>query len=478
MSFTRFLPAIAFILISAGLWALGIVLIPTGERGAYAALVCGKDVPDREIRERLEKNGITGIVSESGQRVLLDCFGNVELVPLDEYPSRVLPFDPRNDGYAEKLHSLFVQDDRRFIYIPLGSPAASGLAGIEKRLAAALEDIPYSLQVAASWPAGLFLALFGLAAAAFFIVPPLRWALRPHAACLIPLLPALAPLALGGVAGFALASLLAGCAALLAGPCLERFTLPRRWGTPPIVCWLLPPFLLICYIILAAFSGLPPVFTLLVLAFFCGIMVFRLRAAYRAAVSNAGDGLFFNWRNAEHRSFSPVPILSRRSFTFAFSWAMLPFAAVALVLACADIAISLTNTPDFSALPSGGSVTEADYYAHYRFQSTFSTRSLNDLDHGGMMAYDLDSDGLLVGISGGFSNNAVDAEFSPANIPPFPLGDLVRYLEAPRRGRGILALLSVLLPLFFIFPILFHGRIAGVQERGYLLIKKAYSGIL
>ncbi|MDR0457010.1 MAG: hypothetical protein LBH20_10055 [Treponema sp.] len=467
MSFARSLPVVVSVFISAGLAALG-TLIPTAEvGGAYAALVCSEAVPDREIRGRLENQGFTGLVSESGQWVLLDCFGSIEQIPLDEYHSRILPFDPRNDGYADKLRSLFVQDDKRFIYIP-------HKAGIEKKLASLLGDIPYSFEYATragqKRPLFVFFTLFFLAALALITVRPLRWALRPHAVSLIPCLPALAPLAIGGAAGFALASLLAGCAVLVAGPCLERFIMPQRRGLPPVLCWLLPFFLLICYVILAFFSGtlhtsgLPSFFTLLVLLFFGGILAFSL---WSNSVSGARvlDGLFIKRRYFEHQRFFPVLILKPRSFSFAFSWAMLPFAAASLVLACAGIIFSLVSPAVFPGFPSASAVTEADYRAHYRFQSIFSQMSLHRTGAAdGMGLYELAPDGLPGQIFGGglSAENRHEKDAPPDDIPPFPLGSLMGHLNSfSRGGTAVPELLSVLLPLFFILPILFQGRNAG-----------------
>jgi hypothetical protein len=453
MSAARSLPVLVSLAVSIGLWMLGSALMPA-ENGAYGALVCAAAVPDREIRERLEARGFTGIVSESGQQVLLDSFGSVERVPLNEYPARVLPFDPRNDGYAEKLQSLFVRDGRRFLYIPLGM-AAPGIT--EKRLAAALEGIPYSFYAAAGWPPALFIALFCLAAAAFLFIRPVRVTLRPRAVWLLPLLPALAPLALAGAAGFAMASLLAGCAAILAGPYLEwHLTLlyrpPAQTGqTPPALCRVLPPMFLIFYGAIAFFSGLHPLFIVPVSAFFGIVMVLRLRGAYREAV-NGDTGLWgmLTKRRNPHR-FSPVPILSRRSIPFAFSWAMLPFAVVAVMLACASFVVSAPEPVAAPMLPPAGTVTEADYFSHYRFQTTFSLRSLHAPEQD-MGMYELTPDGLL-GKTG-----ALEAESPAGGVPPFPLGDLVQYLDAPGRGQGAIhTLLAALLPLLFVFPILFRG---------------------
>jgi cbb3-type cytochrome oxidase subunit 3 len=458
MFFARFLPFLVSVFISAGLAVLGMFLPVAGARSSsYATLICSDAVPDREIRERLEDQGFTGLVSESGQWVLLDCFGSIEQIPLDEYPARVLSFDPRNDGYAEKLRSLFVRDDKRFVYIPLSSQSVHG-EEIRKELASALGDIPYSFEyarrVTADRPVLLFFILFFLAAVAFFAVRPLRRALRPHAASLIPCLPALVPLATGGAAGFALASLLAGCAVIIAGPCLERFTMPQRRGLPPLLCWLLPPFLIICYVILAFFSSLPSVFTLLVLVFFGGILAFSLWSTLPAG-ARALNGWFTRRWNLEHQRFSPVLILKPLSFNFAFSWAMLPFAAVSLVLTCTGIIFSLSGSAAFSILPSAGVVTEADYRAHYLFQSTFSQRSLHTARAADSMGvYELASDGLPNQIPG---SNEQEAPLD--NIPPFPLGDLLQYPDRSGQDRApFYELLFVLLPLFFILPILFQDK--------------------
>ena len=467
MFFARSLPVLVSVFISAGLGiAAALMPVPGTRSSAYATLVCSEAVPDREIRERLENQGFTGLVSESGQWVLLDCFDSIEQIPLDEYRSRVLPFDPRNDGYSEKLRSLFVQDDKRFIFIPPGSLKSAHGTEIEKKLASALDDIPYSYTQAArsetERPALLFLILFCIAAAVLFAVRPLRRVLRPHAASLLPCLPMLAPLAMGGAAGFALASLLAGCAVIIAGPCLERFTMPQRRGLPPVLCWLLPPFLLICYVFLAFFaealsaplsaSGFSPLFTLLVMVLFGGVLAFSLWSTSPDG-SRALNGWYIKRRNLWHQRFSPVPILKPRSFNFAFSWAMLPFAAVSFVLTCAGIIFSFSSPPAFSISPNGA-VTEADYYAHCQFQSTFSQRSLHTAGlTDSMDVYELASDGLPDKL---FSSN--EKETSLAGIPPFPLGELLGQMNISVRGKAaVYEWLSVLLPLFFILPILFQG---------------------
>jgi hypothetical protein len=448
MFFARFLAVLVSMAVSAVFCIMGVSLASAKGKAVYAELVCSESVPDREIRERLENIGFSGMVSESGQWVLLDSFGGMERVPLDEYDSRVLSFDPRNDGYAQKLRSLFVRDGKRYVYIPLDSAAARP-SKLGKSFASALGDIDYSFETggpaSASRPAGLYLALFCFSALAFFAARPLRPAEGRESAALIPLLPALAPLALGGASGFALASLLAGCAVLLAGPCLEWFAFHRH-KPPPALCWLLPPLFIICYAIIAFFCALPLVFTLSVFVFFCGVLAVSLQDAYRSATGNADKAwgaLLFKRLIPPRRRFSPVPILGRRSFFFTFSWAMIPFAAIGLVLACVEM-IEPVQKPDSSFLPPSIALIETDYQAHYRFQSTFSFRSLHDPSGGGPMNVFEMNGGLPV------QNGSMEMDNSPSAAPPFPLADFVRFLNTNRNKDLLPLACAILMPLFFI----------------------------
>jgi hypothetical protein len=473
MFFIRSLPFLASVIVSVGLWSLGTSLVPV--EGAYVALLCSDAIPDREIVGRLESNGFSGLVSESGQRVLLDCFEKVEQIPLDEYSGRLLPFDPRNDRYAEKLRSLFIQDEKRIIYIP-GNYAKPAY---EKRIDSVLSDIPHSLVYGRRGDSAyFFLILYGLAVITLFVFRPPRLALRPDLVCLLSCLPVLAPLALSGAAGFAQASLLAGCAALLAGPCSQRLAFRRRSRSfqrlfqaalrPPVMQqqqslpmpYMLPLVMLICYGVIAFLSGFPVIFPALAFALFCGVFAFSLWAASFGELSAAAarstgfaglpGGLFPRLQNPGRRRFSPIPIMRRRSLNYAFAWAMLPFAVIALVLVF--LFVPPSAPADRSWLPPADTVTEEDYYSHIFFQSTFSLRPLHEAGYfqADRQLYSdifiIDPDGLP-GQIGGIE------PFLLEDIPPFPLGDLIRYLDAADTVRldfTMPGLLSALLPLLFI----------------------------
>jgi len=464
MPFFRFL--FVFILIpvilSAGLLVWGILSMPEKSRGKYASLVFDETVPDREIRELLEKKGFTGMVSESGLYVLLDVFDTVEFVPLDEYENRVLPFDPRNDGYAQRLRSMFVRDGKRHVYIPV--------SGIRKKLALLPEGFSYSLEIEKSnTPPVFLLLLFGLSAGVFFVVKPLRRALAPYSACLIPCLPALTPLALGGTAGFAMTALLAGFAVFLSQVINERqssrslfYRATRRRVSFPA---LLPvSFLfLACCCLLAFFSDLSLGFALSAVGLFCGIFFIFLRLV---SVSGKPETwkISFQGRETGYRRFKPVQIMGGRESGFRFPFAIFPFAVMAFVPAFFDIDTSVSSPANL--LPPNP-VTGAEWQDHFYFQTGFSTRSLYDGAYDTyMLEYTLSQDGLIIPVP---DNGGTE----PAKLaaPPFPLGDFLHDLEkyhrtvnaASRRGGAVPELLYAIVPLFFIVPAFVRRRKEGKE---------------
>jgi hypothetical protein len=491
MAVTRPLPVILSVLLTLGLWVYGINITRTGfgKQGVYAALVCGDAYSDQEIRGRLDSQGLTGLVSESDQWFLLDCFGYIEKIPLVEYEERLLPFDPRNDGYAQKVRDFFVHDGKRFIYIPL---AANAPEIMETKIARALPGIPYSLEYARSAEQNFLLPLFMvcLAACAFLAIPFLRRLINP---CLRHCLPALSPLALGLAPGFAMAALLSGLAALLAEP--ERkfsvFTRLRQKHNflEQFSSKKLPAFALIaCYIALSVFSELPFLFSFFVLAaFFCVFAVYRINDNSRNSYFSRNmsfSTINVNRLFTKNRRFTPVEILGRGDTSYNFSPVMLPFAAIALALALAAFLkpepLSLPEPAvNVTPLPAGV-VTEADFREHFFFQYTFSFLALGNpyeaseegLPTGILPAiagYELSSSGLLAPAPPGIDNE-------PPPVPDFPLGDFLRALsskpshtaEPVKPGNSAkLDLLLALPPALFILPLfIYHRRLKRQVKHG------------
>jgi len=489
MSAQRLPPIFLSILFAIGIWVYGALQFQTdggGTRGGYATLVCGEDYPDLEIRYRLDSRRLNGLVSESDQWFLLDCFGGIEKIPLVEYPQRLFPFDPRNDGYAEKLRSLFVRDGERFVYIPLG---LNNPENLEAEIAQALAGIPYSLEYTQSPPPpgrDIFLPLiaFCLTACAFLVIPALRRRLN---AGLLPCLIALSPLAFGLAPGFALVSLLAGFAALFSEPgqkgpfSQERQSAPlmRDLPRPFTAKWFLAVALIACYGFFSFFSGLPALYVLFVLAAFCCVLAVSIRFG-GGAINGGKISMTFNVNKwyPRRRRFNPVDIISRKTVSYGFFPVMLPFAAMALVLAVVGLArpqppsspVVNVSPPPAAQLPAG-MITEADFQEHYLFQSSFSLRALgkNDEDAGKpvIASYELSSNGLLAP-----GASAVDEELQ---IPDFPLGDLLhglssappRVVNTENRGNSpTVNLLFALLPVLFIVPALIYGRKKGTGVQG------------
>jgi hypothetical protein len=363
--------------------------------------------------------------------VYLDDFGELRRIPLDEYRDRVEPFDPRDDGYAERLRSFFVRNGERRIFIPL-SFTFSGTAAFEKRLAR-LGLPPFSLEFLGSprllWPEAVLFAVAGALTLILSGTPLLSAAL----------LPLFAALAYGGPAGFALSVVLTALFRVLLDPVRELF-IARRYGKPGSLrgpgdrlrpfkaLWFLVPGLLILYGIIVRLGAFPPILAFAVLLSFLGLLGICLWAE-----SNRG-------RNQGHIPFLPVPIRGAFFRSAFFFRSLAPFALASLAALLLPLLLpGLYSPPRPGREPSP--VGKADYEAHAAFQVSFSRRSLGEergdgaVDGGetaSYVRYYLGEDGLIAGsraYEGAFIRGNPESE----DIPPFPLEKLVDFSENYRQ---------------------------------------------
>jgi hypothetical protein len=379
------------------------------------------------------------IVSESSQWVLLDGFGGLERIPLDEYKNRLEPRDPRNDGYAEKLRSFFVREGKRLFFIPL-----SGSGPAEKRISALLGDLPFSLEYpGAGTPLLLCLLLFCCAAfgALYFAGP---------APPVLPCIPPGLGRAFLGFPGIVLGALPAGLALLLRKPFTELCALFRAGPSNPPERgrripgdifrlwkhhWLLVPVFAAAYGLLAFFSasgiraGQRGLFFLFAGGVFFahpGLLFFSL-----TVFSRRGD-------TRGHVRFSPLPIMNESLRVSAFSRVALPYGLAALLLLLLNpFPAPLESSP---AGNGGFPVNEADYLSHVEFQRGFSFRSLESdggagRDGQSYPGFVMGGDGL-VHLAGSPRPGDGPAPERDLEIPPFPLKKLTDFQRhnPPRRA--------------------------------------------
>jgi hypothetical protein len=425
---------------------------PLFQRGlpgeGFAVLTLDASLPDRHIRELLAGQGLPALVGESSQWVFLDDFGRLERVPLDRYWDRLEPFDPRNDGYAERLRSFFVSQGERRIFIGLrGAPL-----NVADRVEAALGDIRYSLSALTpprSWlvPAALFIA-----AAALTLLLSRE---IPLTLCFLPLW---APLAGLGAPGFALIAVTAGLGRILLEPIREYFV-SRRYGmaggTAP-----LPPGVLVfsglflaAAALLAVFGGLPPLTVPAALIGVSLVLCCSLRAESRRG---AREG---------HIRFRPVQISPLTRRPGAWSPVTVPFGLAALALWLLSAVSPGTAAGDPSRSWTGWKspleLDEGSYLEHAAFQMAFSRTPLGG-GESRYLRYSLAGDGLIEG-----AGSAETGE--PEAIPPFPLAPLMDFLagytytgsEPPVVPRGERLCLLVV-PGLWVFLILRDRRGRGI----------------
>jgi hypothetical protein len=447
--------------------------------GGYGVLMLDQSGPDRPIGAALTAAGIKTYFSESNQWVYLDDFGALLQVPLDEYQDRLEPFDPRNDGYAEKLRSFFVRDGSRRFYIPLDAGMGAPHRRLAGQVASALGDTSYTLEFPAYEPSSfthsVLYILFGAAVlASLFLSGAL-----PQMFFLVPLC---VPLVFFGPPGFVLTGALLGFSGSLLPFLREFFVRFRSEGKHPGVfaaSFLMPPVFALIYGALVFLNRIPVSVALWALFSCCCVLVIvQFGESYR-------DG---------HLRFRSVPIrrpvLNLRVFLRFFSrnypriilpWA--PASVLAMLLLLFVLPGSGAGTG--ASLDGMTAVNAGDYEAHLAFQRFFSLRSLyqKDLPYSGYYRYSIDEDGLVVEAgpaaweSPGQTGAALVGYGDDERFPPFPLADLVDFLEGytadenPVRAPG--NLISIGLLLIPVVPsLIWAGRKEGRKRNALIMNDK------
>jgi len=441
-------------------------------RGGYVVLSVDETIEDETILSLLDGAAEYfggSPVSESTQWVMLDEFGFLQRIPLDKYSSRLFSFDPRNDGYAEKLRDVFVHGGKRFFYIPLDAGKWNS-ALLDKQFNYLFEDIPFSAEYyGIGKPLYPFFAVYAAASLCLLVICYVKRKTWRRTLLIVPLLPVFSSLAFFSVPGIACAAILLGLFFLFREP-LNDFIILLGMKTQKIKLFyneIIKPYRM-NFPLLPLFAAALPV-----LIFFSHFNLLFLGVVFIAAfLTFFLSSKTLSVMSGNRRRFNPVLIIRNKLPDFSFSILMMPFAAAAFIalLFSPYIAGSYISGGQFDTM-----IDEQDYYAHLIYQASFSTRQLGTsiLD---FPDFFLDEDGLpsvkkISGISG-----VIDLE----DFPPFPLKNLMDFFnEANRGGRtsergstgGFIEKLSLSLLLLFILPGLIIKRKDGYKG------KVSFSGI-
>jgi len=390
--------------------------------GGFAVLSVADTVPEEDLLGLLGQSGIQHVVSSSDEWVFVDGFDALERVPLNQFSSRIAPFDLRDDAYAARLADIFVSGGVRRVFISTGMQSffLNG-ESLLKRINTALEGFSPEVRLFGSADLAVpYLILFSLAT--------LILMLRLRARRILSFsLPALGALALAGSSGFVLAALLFTVQRLCLDPIREFIR--NRFSRRP-----------------APHSGRDPIR----LAVGAGVAVLGLTVvqlgavprvvALLAALSYAALTWIGLWIEAVreqergHSRFLPLslhrePLLASGVFS-----AVLPFflaAMIAFLLVSGVNPRSRYDSTQAALQGIGVSLSTADYDRHLQLQTSFSVRALS----AGVTApvyerYTLDEDGLVAAGSEPVPDPAYDAGPLP------PLEALLLSAGASRRPLG------------------------------------------
>jgi hypothetical protein len=436
-----------------GMFYLTYGFLPPSRGEGYAVLSLDASYEDRYIGELLEQGNWGNYISESTQWVFWDDFGELVQLPLESYEDRVVPFDPRNDGYARRLESFFVHGGKRFFFIPL----STDFWGIprektEESLARCLGSIPFQVEFPGVYrPLGIYALLFAAAAVGMILLSGAPWAG-------ISLLPLLAAVSYPGPGGFALATSLTALLGLLLQP-LREFFISRRYRHhyPGIIkknrIFKIQSGMILLFLVIygaICFLGRFPVF------FGAGglFSFFLILGVSLWAESKEGTKM-------GHIRFVPVPISVPPPGTGKFFRIMIPFAlgslgALFLPPLILGSGYTAGDNPPVSTKWQDYMINFEEYEAHAAFQVSFSLKPLRiggvNREHGEYLRYHRAGDGLIGDYSAVEDNHARE-------IPPFPLEDLMNFLTRREPAQALVYtprdLLSVFMVLFFCIPAFF-----------------------
>jgi hypothetical protein len=403
--------------------------MPSETEPAYAVVSVDASLSDRHIGALLDSAGLEkGYFSESTQWIDIDDFGALRKIPLDTYREEIEAFDPRDDGFAERIRAFFVRDGKRFFFIPL---VEGGRKKLEKAAASALGDISFDFEFLGFYRSFLpCLLLLALAArgAVFLSGSPPGFVFQ-----VFPLL----GFARGGPSALVLAAFLACFWALFQDPLNEIFTArryPPGFYAGPGLRGLrekLRPYglnlvLILVFLLLFGFvsliGGLPPLPVWTGLAASWGLC-FLSRAAQ-------AEGQ----KKAVHARFNPVIMLPGRVKAVPlFPLAVIFVPAVLLSLLIPWLFPSLSYSKEAPSVSAPRFlISPADYEEHIAFERSFSRRPLgSDSPEDGYVHYYLGEDGLIAG-----EEDEPPGEDRREEIPSFPLENLMEFLLQYNNSLG------------------------------------------
>lgn len=341
----------SFAILTAALWLLSAASVPASS--SYAVVSLDRDADEKRTVAALGAAGLDGILCESTEYVWINDFGVWERVPLDAYSDRIARFDPRDDGYAEKVRSLFVGSDARRIFLKRTGRAVS----FEKKVSDALGGLRFDLDFAGGFSPLPLVSFLLLAGGIAFISMRLKTVVP---AALLASCFTFAAYGSGAIAslGFLCAASLFASRAFeesFRSGSFERRRPAAEFAAPSIWCSF-------AYAAASLVAGVPAVVA--VTAF----------GATGAGVFAAAQSAHLLSLRRGHLRFRPLGLRSaKRTALLRMSFVLVPFAAAAALTAIA--------APFFAPRP-GRSFAEAfvraDYEAHLEFQRSFMTRPLVD----------------------------------------------------------------------------------------------------
>ncbi|GAB1481354.1 hypothetical protein MASR2M78_01690 [Treponema sp.] len=422
----------------------------TNSKSAYFKITLDAKADEGAALKKLQDVGLKNIISESTEWIYLDAFGELEKVPLTQYAHRLESFDPRNDGYADTLRTLFLTENMRYLYLSMNDLSLSMQNSklIHEKIDLALKGQNYSIES------------FGLALSSFwngilFVLAALISIFLSGSPLLtLAIIPSLSSFSLFGPAGLVAAGL---CIALVSSLLDPGRNLLRKGQKRSkdfrLLLELFGPSLiaLSAYAFICLMGNIPAMLSILNLLSIIYISVLYLVLSEKHDVQRG------------HTRFVPLPIKRAYPDIILVSRSTLPFVAASLLVF--SIQIFKMDVKRGFAAPFQNNKAEASGFfpvdvqgfleasqKHLAFQKSFSLQSMNAKGNkGSYESYTLAKDGLVDSVT---KKASYSGHSESTLIPPMErmLSTLNNPQSLPSSASCIGSIIAVAFALLFALP--------------------------
>lgn len=415
------------------------------------------------VLDRLSDAGFHHVVSESNQWVYIDDFEGPKSIPLKDYYDCIEPLDPRNDGYADLLKTIFVSNGvRRYFITMQGLYPWNSSDTLVRKIDKILVNVKPTVQLYMTNTVVFPWWLIGLVLMSILVYTAFKLGYKKEVLLSIPASLILLPSGHGSILSIGLLVSLQICLGQFQHDILIRYYHNEFDAVRSLIRW---------------YKGSLIYGIVLVMGYFLNAYVFTINwiCTIGALVIHPMTGIIvvllrlFYYHELGHHHFLPIELVGTTKKRIDPVRAIIPFAFGAIGFSIFLLIIPVNPSNNLMNNSISIPLTLDQYQAHLNTQSRFSSTSLHRKTSEGYSynTFMLDSDGLLS------NEKPVPHENTYINLAIPPLESLLLSLNSSsiidhETIGNVIYLMIVIAGAFILLYRASHGTLLLMYKSGYL----------